>query len=110
MAATASILVATTALRWTGLGKKTRGEGGGQGCARSLERGKGGAIEKLDEGGVGGLLRWGGVGENQWGLVQCARAGGSADDSGQRWPPMTWARSGRRVSRGRGGSGWVGPA
>jgi hypothetical protein len=30
-------------------------------------RGKGGAREKLDERGAGGLLRRGGVGEKQWG-------------------------------------------
>jgi hypothetical protein len=48
-------------------------------------RGKGGAREKLDERGAGGLLRWGGVGEKQWGVrVQVRPRGGKG---GGEWDP-----------------------
>jgi hypothetical protein len=48
---------------------RTRGqEGGSVGRARSLAWGMGGEREKLNEGGASSLLRWGGIGEKQWGV------------------------------------------
>jgi hypothetical protein len=53
------------------VGRGQEDQGGSVGCVQSLARGKGGEREKLDEGGVGGLLRRGGIGEKQWGGGGC---------------------------------------